>query len=135
MRPTAPKRLRRRRRGSAADEPKKRPSSPQQQQQHQEQRKPRLAPELPRQQIVTLFDIKAAEAAAVAVDAAAVAAAVGELTEDLKLTANLDEHWRKGHFRELQKKWHPDKNPDRAKQSTVVFKYLMDMKEQYLTCD
>ena len=119
--------------GSAAHEPKKRPSGPQQQPQHQKQKKSRLEPELPRHQNVTLFDVKAAEAAAIAVDAAEVAAAVRELAEDLKLTAHLEERWKKVHFRELQKTWHPDKNPHRATQSNIVFKYLMDMREQYLT--
>jgi len=105
--------------GSAADESKKRQSSP------QPKPAPRRAP--------TLFDEKAAHATAVAAEAAAVAEAVVTLANDLKDTANNDESWRKKHFQELIKQWHPDKNPEKTKMSNAVFQYLMEMKAEYLS--
>ena len=126
-------------RGFAAHEPKKRPSGPQQQPQHQEQKKQKgdqgetREYNGPSDTRVTLLDLIAAEAAAIVAEHAAVALAVSELAEDLKLTVNSKKRWKQGHFRELQRKWHPDKNQDRAKRSDTVFKYLMEKKEQYLT--
>ena len=63
---------------------------------------------------------------------AAVAAAVRELALDIRMTTDHDEEWKRRHFKELQKKWHPDKNPDRLEQATAVFQHLMKLKEWYL---
>jgi len=105
--------------GSAADASKKRPSSPQ----------PKPAP----LRAPTLFDEKAAHATAVAAEAAAVAEAVVTLANDLKETANNDKSWRRKHFQELIKQWHPDKNLEQTKMSNAVFRYLMEMRAEYLT--
>ena len=104
--------------GSDPDASKKRPSSP------QPKPAPRRAP--------TLFDEKAAHATAVAAEAAAVAEAVVTLANDLKETANNDKSWRRKHFQELIKQWHPDKNLEQTKMSNAVFRYLMEMRAEYL---
>jgi len=81
----------------------------------------------------TFFDEKAAHATAVAAEAVAVAEAVVKLAKDLKETANNDENWRRKHFQELIKQWHPDKNLEQTKMSNAVFQYLMEMRAEYLT--
>jgi len=93
--------------GSAADASKKRPSIP------QPKPAPRCAP--------TLFDEKAAHATAVAAEAVAVAEAVVKLANDLKETANNDENWRRKHYKELIKQWHPDKNQEQTKMTQISF--------------
>jgi len=104
---------------AAADASQNRQSSPQ----------PKRAP----RRELTLFDAKAAHATAVAAEAAAVAEAVVELANDLKATANNDENWRRKHFQKLIRQWHPDKNLEQTNMSNAVFKYLMEMKKEYLT--
>lgn len=50
--------------------------------------------------------------------------AIAELEEELRKIAGRSASERRASFRQLQLRWHPDKNPDNVELATVVFQWL-----------